>query len=74
MHVSSLDSKRAIWNSLVPKKNLALTLGPEKVRKDFAEKQMTGADRLISGQGFQKLLFLELAEDSFTLISGSEVT
>ncbi len=57
---------------------LLLNLGPKKVRKDFAEKEMTGHVRLISGQGFQKLLFLKLAEDSFTLISdfglGSKAT
>jgi hypothetical protein len=38
--------------------------------KDFAEKQTAEHVRLISGQGFYKLLFLELAGDSFVLISG----
>ncbi len=46
---------------------LALGLGPKKVRKYFAEKEMTGVIRLNSGQGFYKLLFLKLAEDSFYL-------
>ncbi len=45
LYVSSLDSKPAVWNSLVPEKTLLLTLGPKKVRKDFAEKLMTGVRR-----------------------------
>jgi hypothetical protein len=55
----------------VPKLFLLLTLGPKKFRfrKDFAGKEMTGVVPLNSGQGLQKLLFLNLAEDSFTLIS-----
>jgi hypothetical protein len=44
----------------------------KKVMKDFAKKQTAEHVRLISGQGFYKLLFLELAEDSFILISGFE--
>jgi hypothetical protein len=36
----------------VPKTILLLTLGPKKVRKDFAEKEMTGVVRFNSGQGF----------------------
>jgi hypothetical protein len=42
--------------------------------KDFAEKQTAEHVRLISGQGFLKLLFLELAENSFTLIPGLKLT